>query len=108
MSHELFEDVEITLPYEKNENNKLVKYSSKKMHKSGSIKLKVFPSVPVTSKPAEVRMGKGKGSLKYWCFPVTPGRLLLEFQGVSQPLAVEINKLVNSKLPIITKLVEFL
>jgi len=84
------------------------KLMSKKMHKSGSIKLKVFPSVPVTSKPAEVRMGKGKGSLKYWCFPVTPGRLLLEFQGVSQPLAVEINKLVNSKLPIITKLVEFL
>ena len=78
------------------------------MHKSGFIRLKIFPSVPVTSKPAEVRMGKGKGSLKYWCFPVASGRLLLEFQGVSLPLAIEINRLVNSKLPVITKLVKFL
>jgi large subunit ribosomal protein L16 len=84
------------------------KLMSKKMHKSGFIRLKIFPSVPVTSKPAEVRMGKGKGSLKYWCFPVASGRLLLEFQGVSLPLALEINRLVNSKLPVITKLVKFL
>jgi len=84
------------------------KLMSRKMNKSGSIRLKIFPSVPVTSKPAEVRMGKGKGSLKYWCFPVAPGRLLLEFQGVSEPLALEINKLIKSKLPVITKLVKFL
>ena len=84
------------------------KLMSRKMNKSGFIRLKIFPSVPVSSKPAEVRMGKGKGSLKYWCFPVAAGRLLLEFQGVSEPLAQEINKLIKSKLPVITKLVKFL
>ena len=70
--------------------------------------LRIFPFLPVTSKPAEVRMGKGKGSLKYWCFPVKPGRLLFEFQGVSVTLALEINKLVNSKLALTTKLIKFL
>jgi len=80
----------------------------RKMYKSGSIKLRIFPFLPVTSKPAEVRMGKGKGSLKYWCFPVRSGRLLFEFQGVSMALAIEINRLVNSKLSLITKLVKFL
>lgn len=84
------------------------KLISRKMYKSGLIKLKIFPFVPVTSKPAEVRMGKGKGSLKYWCFPVKPGRLLFEFQGVSMALALEINKLVNSKLALTTKLITFL
>lgn len=84
------------------------KLISRKMHKLGSIKLKIFPFLPVSSKPTEVRMGKGKGSLKYWCFPVKPGRLLFEFQGVSVTLAFEINKLVNSKLPLITKLTKFL
>nr|YP_009476740.1 ribosomal protein L16 [Cryptomonas curvata]AVM81233.1 ribosomal protein L16 [Cryptomonas curvata] len=84
------------------------KLMSRKMNKSGFIRLKIFPFIPVTSKPAEVRMGKGKGSLKYWCFPVTAGRLLIEFQGVSLSLAVEINRLVKSKLPVNTKLVKFL
>lgn len=84
------------------------KLMSRKMNKSGFIKLRIFPSVPVTSKPAEVRMGKGKGSLKYWCFPVAAGRLLLEFQGVSESVALEMNRLVKSKLPVITKLVKFL
>lgn len=84
------------------------KLMSRKMHKSGFIRLKIFPYLPVTSKPAEVRMGKGKGSLKYWCFPVKSGRLLFEFQGVSNMLALEINKLVNSKLSLTTKLVKFL
>lgn len=84
------------------------KLMSRKMHKSGFIRLKIFPSQPITSKPAEVRMGKGKGSLKYWCFPVKSGRLLFEFQGVSSALAIEISKLVNSKLSLTTKLVKFL
>ncbi len=84
------------------------KLMSRKMNKSGFIRLRIFPSTPVTSKPAEVRMGKGKGSLKYWCFPVVAGRLLLEFQGVSESIALEINKLIGSKLPVITKLVKFL
>ena len=84
------------------------KLISRKMSKSGSITLKIFPFLPVTSKPAEVRMGKGKGTLKYWCFPVRPGRLLFEFQGVPITLALEINKLINSKLPLTTKLIKFL
>jgi large subunit ribosomal protein L16 len=84
------------------------KLMSRKMNKSGFIRLKIFPSIPVTSKPAEVRMGKGKGSLKYWCFPIAAGRLLLEFQGVSESVALEINKLIRSKLPMTTKLVKFL
>ena len=53
-------------------------------------------------------MGKGKGVLKYWCFPVKSGRLLFEFQGVSITLALEINKLINSKLPLTTKLITFI
>lgn len=84
------------------------KLMSRKMNKSGSIRLRIFPSIPVTSKPAEVRMGKGKGPLKYWCFPVSAGRLIIEFQGVSESLAFEINKLISSKLPVITKLVKFI
>jgi len=84
------------------------KLISRKMHKSGSIKFTIFPFLPVTSKPAEVRMGKGKGSLNYWCFPVKSGRLLFEFRGVSDVVAFEINKLVNSKLGLKTKLVRFL
>jgi large subunit ribosomal protein L16 len=84
------------------------KLISRKMHKSGTIKLRMFPFLPVTSKPAEVRMGKGKGSLKYWCFPVRQGRILFEFQGTSTTLAVEINRLINSKLSLKTKLVKFL
>jgi len=84
------------------------KLISRKMYKLGLLRLKVFPFIPVTSKPSEVRMGKGKGSLKYWCFPVKPGRLLFEFQGVSTTLALEINKLVNSKLALTTKLITFL
>jgi large subunit ribosomal protein L16 len=81
---------------------------SRKMHRSGSIRLKVFPSFPISSKPAEVRMGRGKGNIKYWCFPVKPGRLIIEFNRIPYQLATEINKLINSKLPFKTKLVKFL
>jgi len=59
------------------------KIISRKMYKSGLLRLKIFPFFPVTAKPIEVRMGKGKGSLKYWCFPVKSGRVLFEFHGVS-------------------------
>ena len=54
----------------------------------GRILLRVFPDVAITSKPAEVRMGKGKGSLDYWCSNVNSGRILFEFQGVSKPISV--------------------
>ena len=79
---------------------------SRKMRRTGKIWIRVFPFLPVTQKPAEVRMGKGKGSLKYWCFPVKAGRILFEFQGVSVNLAIEIAKLVNSKLSLSTKIIK--
>jgi len=82
------------------------KTMSRKMRKFGKIWLRVFPSVPVSGKPAEVRMGKGKGNINYWCFPVKAGRVIFEFQGVSDSVAFEINKLVNSKLPVLTKLIK--
>lgn len=78
---------------------------SRKMRKFGKIWLRVFPFVPVSGKSAEVRMGKGKGNLDYYCFPVKAGRIIFEFQGVSDSIAFEINKLINSKLPILTKLI---
>lgn len=78
---------------------------SRRMRKSGKIWLRIYPYLPVTFKPAEVRMGKGKGNLKYWCFPVKPGRIIFEFQGVSYTTANEISDLVNSKLPIPVKIV---
>lgn len=80
----------------------------RKMHKSGLVMLKIFPHFPVTSKPTEVRMGKGKGSFKYWCFPVRSGRILFEFQGISETLALEINKQIKSKLPLLIKIIKIL
>ena len=79
---------------------------SRKMRRSGKIWIRIFPYLPVTSKPAEVRMGKGKGNLKYWCFPVKPGRIIFEFQGVSSSLAIEIGRLVNSKLSLSTRIIK--
>jgi len=84
------------------------KLISRKMNKLGFLRFFIFPSLPVTSKPVEVRMGKGKGSLSYWCFPVKAGRLLFEFCGVSFFSAVEIYKFIKSKLPVRTKLITFI
>jgi large subunit ribosomal protein L16 len=84
------------------------KIISRKMYKSGLLRLKIFPFFPVTAKPTEVRMGKGKGSLKYWCFPVKSGRVLFEFHGVSDTLASEINQQIKSKLPLKIKIIKFL
>lgn len=84
------------------------KLLSRKMQRGGLIRVKIFPYLPVTSKPVETRMGKGKGSLSYWCFPIKRGRLLIEFQGVSKDLAFNINKLVNSKLCLKTKLIQYI
>jgi large subunit ribosomal protein L16 len=77
----------------------------KKMRRMGRILLRVFPDVAITSKPAEVRMGKGKGSLDYWCSNINSGRILFEFQGVSKPIAYEAAKLGVRKLPMQTKFV---
>lgn len=77
----------------------------KKMRRIGRILLRVFPDVAITGKPAEVRMGKGKGSLDYWCSNVNSGRILFEFQGVSRVIAQEVAKLGSRKLPMQTKFI---
>ncbi|MFC7049920.1 50S ribosomal protein L16 [Emcibacter nanhaiensis] len=73
--------------------------------RAGKIWIRVFPDVPVSSKPAEVRMGKGKGSPEYWACRVKPGRILFEMDGVPQDLAREAFDRAAAKLPIQTRFV---
>jgi len=75
------------------------------LRRAGRLWIRVFPDVPVSSKPAEVRMGKGKGSPEYWVARVAPGRIMFELDGVSWELAQEAFKLAAAKLPIETKIV---
>ncbi|MBB36163.1 MAG: 50S ribosomal protein L16 [Hirschia sp.] len=76
------------------------------MKRVGKVWIRVFPDVPVSSKPTEVRMGKGKGSPEYWAAKVKPGRILFEIDGVSEDIAVEALSLGAAKLPIKTKIVK--
>ena len=73
--------------------------------RGGNIWIKVFPDKPVTEKPAETRMGSGKGSPEYWVAVVKPGRILFEMSGVSEEIAREAMRLAAHKLPIKTKFV---
>jgi len=73
--------------------------------RAGQLWIRIFPDVPVTSKPAEVRMGSGKGSIDYWACRVKPGRILFEIGGVSEDLAREAFRLASNKLPIDTRFV---
>ena len=75
------------------------------LRRTGRLWIRVFPDVPVSSKPAEVRMGKGKGSPEFWVAHVAPGRIMFELDGVSWELAQEAFKLAAAKLPIDTKIV---
>jgi large subunit ribosomal protein L16 len=75
------------------------------MKREGQIWIRVFPDKPVTKKPAEVRMGKGKGAPEYFVAPVTPGRILFEAEGVPLEVAREALRLAAQKLPILTKFV---
>jgi large subunit ribosomal protein L16 len=75
------------------------------MKREGQIWIRVFPDKPVTKKPAEVRMGKGKGAPEYFVAPVTPGRIIFEAEGVSLAVAKEALRLAAQKLPITTKFV---
>jgi large subunit ribosomal protein L16 len=75
------------------------------MKREGQIWIRVFPDKPITKKPAEVRMGKGKGAPEGFVFPVTPGRILIEAEGVSYEIAKEALRLAAQKLPITTKFV---
>ena len=75
------------------------------MKRQGQVWIRIFPDKPVTSKPAEVRMGKGKGAPEYWAAVVRPGRILFECEGVSKEVAQEALRLAAQKLPIKTKFV---
>lgn len=75
------------------------------MKRVGRVWIRVFPDLPVTSKPAEVRMGSGKGSVEYWVARVHPGRILFEVDGVSRQVAEEAFALAAAKLPVKTKFV---
>jgi large subunit ribosomal protein L16 len=78
---------------------------TRKMKRVGRVYIRIFPDLPVTAKPLEVRQGKGKGSVDRWVARVKPGRILFEIEGVSKELAEEALALAASKLPIKTKMV---
>jgi len=75
------------------------------MKRQGQVWIRIFPDKPVTKKPAEVRMGKGKGGVEYWAATVSPGRMLFECDGVDLKTAKEALRLAAQKLPIKTKFV---
>ena len=75
------------------------------MRRVGKLWIRVFPDVPVSQKPAEVRQGKGKGSPEWWAARVKPGRVMFELDGVSEEMAREAFRLASAKLPIATKFV---
>ena len=76
---------------------------TREMKRAGRVWIRIFPDVPVTSKPTEVRMGKGKGSPEAWVCPVQPGRVLFEMEGVEVALAKEAMRLAAHKLPVSTR-----
>src|SRR5579883_375095 len=76
------------------------------MRRAGRVWIRVFPDVPVSTKPAEVRMGSGKGSPEYWVVRVHPGRILFELDGVPADLAHRAFELAQAKLPIKTRIVQ--
>ena len=75
------------------------------MKRGGNVWIKIFPDKPVTQKPAETRMGSGKGSPEYWVAVVKPGRVLFEVAGVSEEVAYEALRLASYKLPCKTKII---
>ena len=79
---------------------------TREMKRAGRVWIRIFPDVPVSDKPAEVRMGKGKGSIEYWCARVHPGRIMFEIDGVSEETARTAFALGAAKLPIKTKFVK--
>lgn len=75
------------------------------LKRQGKVWIRIFPDVPVTKKPLEVRQGKGKGSVEYWAARVKPGRIMFEVDGVDEGLAREALDLASMKLPVKTKFV---
>jgi len=78
---------------------------TREMKRAGRVWIRVFPDLPVSKKPVEVRMGKGKGSVEYWAARVHPGRILFEVDGVPEDVAKEALRLGAMKLPIITRVI---
>jgi large subunit ribosomal protein L16 len=74
------------------------------MKREGQVWIRIFPDKPITRKPQEVRMGKGKGALDHYVAMVAPGRIMFEIDGVSQEVAQEALRLAAQKLPVLTKL----
>ena len=79
---------------------------TRQMKRAGRLWIRIFPDVPVSDKPAEVRMGKGKGSVEYWCARVHPGRIMFEAEGIDEETARAAFALGAAKLPIKTKFVK--
>ena len=75
------------------------------MKRQGRVWIRIFPDVPVTQKPTEVRMGKGKGSVEFWAAKVKPGRIMFEIDGVTEAVAREALRLAAMKLPIKSRVV---
>ncbi len=75
------------------------------MKREGKVWIRIFPDKPITAKPQEVRMGKGKGSLDHWVAQIKPGRIMFEVDGVPYAVAAEALRLAAQKLPVLTKTV---
>jgi large subunit ribosomal protein L16 len=78
---------------------------TRKVKRGGKLWIRVFPDVPITKKPIEVRQGKGKGNVEFWVAKIQPGRVIYEIEGVSEELAREAFKLAAAKLPVRTTFV---
>jgi large subunit ribosomal protein L16 len=78
---------------------------TREMKRQGRVWIRIFPDLPVSKKPTEVRMGKGKGSVEYWAARVKPGRIVFEIDGVPEDVAKEALRLGAMKLPITTRIV---
>jgi large subunit ribosomal protein L16 len=78
---------------------------TRQMKRQGRVWIRIFPDLPISTKPAEVRMGSGKGSVEYWAARVAPGRIMFEIDGVPDDVAREALRLGAAKLPIRTKIV---
>jgi large subunit ribosomal protein L16 len=76
------------------------------MRRAGKVWIRVFPDVPVSGKPAEVRMGKGKGSPEYWMCRIKPGRIMFELDGVEPEVAKRAFELASAKLPVDTRFIQ--
>ena len=81
------------------------KVLSRAVGKNGKVWIRIFPDMPLTQKPAEVKMGKGKGDIRVYCVPVRPGRVLFEIDGISEAAAKEALRKAGSKLPVKTKVI---